>query len=177
MIDWASIFLFTVSPLEMVVRGSAVYWFLFCLFRFVLRRDAGSVAIADIMVLVLIADAAQNAMAGEYKSLADGAVLVATLAGWNYAIDAASYHVPALRRFLEPAPLTLVEDGRLLRRHMRRELVTQDEIESAMRQSGVEALADVKSARMEPDGRISVIPRSKNDAAGRGGGAKGQRVV
>ena len=49
MIDWALIFLFTVSPLEMVVRGSAVYWFLFCLFRFVLRRDAGSVAIADIM--------------------------------------------------------------------------------------------------------------------------------
>lgn len=76
MIDWTALLHFTVSPLEMVLRGSAVYWFLFCLFRFVLRRDAGSVAIADIMLLVLIADAAQNGMAGGYQSLADGAVLV-----------------------------------------------------------------------------------------------------
>jgi uncharacterized membrane protein YcaP (DUF421 family) len=175
MIDWASVFTFTVSPLEMVVRGSAVYWFLFCLFRFVLRRDAGSVAIADIMVLVLIADAAQNAMAGSYQSLADGAVLVATLAAWNVALDAVSYRFPAVRRIVEPRALTLVEDGRLIREHMRRELVTREEIESAMRQSGIEALADVKSARMEPDGRISVIARNK-DNAGSGGGQP-QRVV
>ncbi len=175
MIDWASVFTFTVSPLEMVVRGSAVYWFLFCLFRFVLRRDAGSVAIADIMVLVLIADAAQNAMAGSYQSLADGAVLVATLAAWNVALDAVSYRFPAVRRIVEPRALTLVEDGRLIREHMRRELVTREEIESAMRQSGIEALADVKSARMEPDGRISVIARNKDNAGS--GGSQPQRVV
>lgn len=164
--DWSTLFYFTVSPLEMVLRGSAVYWFLFCLFRFVLRRDAGSVAIADIMLLVLIADAAQNAMAGGYQSLADGAVLIATLAGWNYAIDAVSYRFAAVRRWLEPAPLMLVDNGRLLRANLRRELVSVDELQAALRLQGIEDVADVKSARMESDGRISVIrvdpPRSDN---------------
>jgi uncharacterized membrane protein YcaP (DUF421 family) len=143
----------------MVLRGSAVYWFLFCLFRFVLRRDAGSVAIADIMLLVLIADASQNAMAGSYQSLADGAVLVATLAGWNYALDAASYRFAAVRRVLEPRPLVLVDNGRILRAQMRREWVTIEELEAAARGQGIESLADVKSARMEADGSISVIRR------------------
>jgi uncharacterized membrane protein YcaP (DUF421 family) len=164
----------------MVLRGTAVYWFLFCLFRFVLRRDAGAVAIADIMLLVLIADAAQNAMAGGYKSLADGAVLVATLAGWNYLLDAASYHSAALRRVLEPRPLTLVDNGRILRANLRRELVTMDELESAMRQQGIEAIVDVKVARMEPDGRISVIrrqtPGADDDQLG-GGAASGPRII
>jgi uncharacterized membrane protein YcaP (DUF421 family) len=157
--DWGALFTFTVDPLEMVLRGSAVYWFLFGLFRFVLRRDAGSVAIADLMLLVLIADAAQNAMSGGYQSLADGAVLVATLAGWNYALDAASYHFPRVRRVMEPPPLTLVVDGRVIRAHLRRELVTMDELHAALREQGVEGLEQVKSARMEPDGRISVIRR------------------
>lgn len=180
MIDWAALFSFSVHPLEMVVRGSAVYWFLFCLFRFVLRRDAGSVAIADIMLLVLIADAAQNAMAGTYQSLADGAVLVATLAAWNYGLDAASYRFAVVRRVLEPPPLVLVADGRVIRAHLRRELVTMEELHAALRQQGVEDLAEVKSARMEPDGRISVIRRKGGaDGGDRNGGADraGQRIA
>ena len=172
MSDWGALFSFTVPPLEMVLRGSVVYWFLFCLFRFVLRRDAGSVAIADIMLLVLIADAAQNAMAGGYESLADGAVLVVTLAAWNYVLDTVSYHFPAARRVLEPPSLTLVADGRVIRAHLRRELVTMEELHSALRQQGVEDLADVKRARMEPDGRISVIRR---DGGGDAGGADAAR--
>lgn len=160
MIDWAALLHFTVSPVEMVLRGSAVYWFLFCLFRFVLRRDAGSVAIADIMLLVLIADAAQNAMAGGYQSLADGSVLVATLAAWNYTIDAVGYRFAVVRRWLEPAPLTLVANGRLIRANLRRELVSVEELQAALRQQGIEDLAEVKFARMEGDGRISVIRRS-----------------
>jgi uncharacterized membrane protein YcaP (DUF421 family) len=167
MTDWGALFSFSVHPLEMVLRGSAVYWFLFCLFRFVLRRDAGSVAIADIMLLVLIADAAQNAMAGGYQSLADGAVLVATLAGWNYALDAASYRFAAVRRVLEAPPLVLVDNGRIIRAHLRRELVTMDELHAALHQQGVEQLADVKSARMEADGRITVI---RSDGGGTDGG-------
>jgi uncharacterized membrane protein YcaP (DUF421 family) len=69
MIDWTGLLRFSMDPLELVLRGSAVYLFVFALFRFVLRRDAGSVSIADILLLVLIADASQNAMAGCYQSL------------------------------------------------------------------------------------------------------------
>ena len=76
-------FALQMNPLELVLRGTAVYWALFLLFRFLLRRDAGSLGIADILLLVLIADASQNAMAGGYDSVGDGLVLIATIAGWN----------------------------------------------------------------------------------------------
>lgn len=161
----AELFGFGVHPLEIVLRGSAVYWFLFLLFRFVLRRDAGEFGIADILLLVLIADASQNAMAGGYESLTEGALLVATIAGWNWLMDQASYHLPVVRRLIEPAPMVLVRDGRLLWRNLRRELITTPELMASLREQGIDKLADVKIARMEPDGHISVIRRSQSQAA------------
>jgi len=155
--DLAELLRFDVSPLELLLRGSAMYWFLFLLFRFVLRRDTGSIAIADILLLVLIADASQNAMAGGYTTLAEGAVLVATLAGWNWLLDWASYRFKAVRRFVEPPPVVLVRHGRLIRRNLRSELVTVPELMASLRAHGIDKLADVKIARMEPDGGISVI--------------------
>lgn len=155
--DLVALFGFSVSPLELVLRGSAVYVFLFLLFRFVLRRDAGSLGIADILLLVLIADASQNAMAGSYTTVADGFVLVSTLIGWNALLDWASWRFNVVRRFAEPPPRVLVRRGRLLAQNLRRELVTVPELMSALRTHGIEKLADVKMARMESDGGISVI--------------------
>ena len=68
----SELFRFEMNPWELVLRGSAMYWFLYLLFRFVLRRDAGSIAIADVLLLVLIADASQNAMAGGYTFMLHG---------------------------------------------------------------------------------------------------------
>lgn len=146
-----------VSPLELFVRGSAVYWFLFLLFRFVLRRDAGAIGIADILLLVLIADASQNAMSGGYHTVADGFLLVATIAGWNWLLDWASYHNPTIRRLAAPPPLALVRHGAIQHRNLRREFVTVPELMASLREQGIDKLADVKMARMEADGAISVI--------------------
>ena len=71
-IDWGELFGLSMPALELVIRGSVIYWFLFLMFRFVLRRDIGSIGITDVLFVVIIADAAQNAMAGEYKSITDG---------------------------------------------------------------------------------------------------------
>jgi uncharacterized membrane protein YcaP (DUF421 family) len=157
LIDFAALFRITVDPLEIVVRGTVMYWFLFALFRFVLRRDVGSIGIADVLLVVLIADASQNAMAGGYESITDGCVLVATIAGWNYALDWAAFHVPALRRIVEPPPLALIRDGTMVRKNMRRELVTVDELRAKLRAQGIEKFEQVKLAFMESDGEISVI--------------------
>ena len=148
---------FSMSPLELVLRGSVVYWGLFLLFRFVLRRDAGAIGIADILLLVLIADAAQNAMAGGYQSLSEGALLVLTIVGWNWLMDWAAFRFNAVRRFAEPDPLVLVRRGRMLEGNMRREYISTPELMAHLREQGIDKLADVKLARMEPDGRISVI--------------------
>lgn len=157
--DFGALFSIGVHPLELVVRGTAMYWFLFLLFRFVLRRDVGSIGIADVLLLVLIADAAQNAMAGSYESITEGCLLVATIAGWNWLVDFATWRFASLRRVLEPQPLPLVRDGRLLRRNMRREFITVEELMSQLREHGLDSLEQVKAATMENDGQISVIRR------------------
>ena len=157
--DWGELFGLSVSPWELIVRGSAVYWFLVIVFRVVLRRDTGSVGIADILLLVIIADAAQNAMAGEYRSITDGLILVSTIIGWNVLIDWVSFKSPRLRRLFEPEPICLVRNGRILRRNLRRENLAEAELMGKLREEGVEDVKEVKAAYFEADGAISVIKK------------------
>lgn len=157
--DWGAMFGLSVSPLELMVRGSAMYLFLFVLFRVVIRRRVGAVGMADILVLVIIADAAQNGMSGEYKSVTDGAILVGTIVAWDYLIDWLNYRVPALRNWLQAPPLLLIRDGRVLRANLRHEFVTEDELKSKLREQGVTEVGEVREARMETDGQVSVIKK------------------
>jgi uncharacterized membrane protein YcaP (DUF421 family) len=153
----AELFTLKVSAPELMLRGTLVYWLLFCIFRFVLRRDVGAVGIADILLLVIIADASQNAMAGGYTTFGEGAVLVLTIVGWNWLLDFLSWRYPLVRRFAEPRKLTLVLRGVPQRRNLRREFITMEELEAKLREQGIEKMADVKAAYLEADGQISVI--------------------
>ena len=158
--DWGEIFGLSVSPLELIVRGSAMYLFLFLVFRVVVRRRLGAVGMADLLVLVVIADAAQNGMAGEYRSVTEGAILVGTIIAWNWLIDWLNFHVPALQGWLEPTPLLLVHNGRILHRNLRHEFVTEEELKSKLRENGVDDVREVAKAHLEPDGTVSVIKRN-----------------
>jgi len=158
-LDWGAIFGLGVSPWELVVRGSAMYLFLFLIFRVVVRRRVGAVGMADILVLVIIADAAQNGLAGEYRSVTEGAILVGTIIAWNWLIDYLNYRVPALQGWLEAPALLLVENGRILHRNLRHEFVTEEELKSKLREKGVEDVRAVAKAFLEPDGTVSVIRR------------------
>lgn len=158
-LDLGSIFALSVSPWEMIIRGSFMYWFLFVLFRVVIRRRVGAVGIGDVLLLVIIADAAQNAMSGEYRSLTDGMILVATIVGWNVFTDWLTYRFRALERLLEPPPLPLVRDGRILHRNLRIEFISEAELRAKLREHGITDPAEVKAAYMESDGAVSVIRR------------------
>jgi uncharacterized membrane protein YcaP (DUF421 family) len=155
--DWQALFGLSVSPVELMIRGTAVYWFLVIVFRTLLRRDAGSVGLADILFLVIIADAAQNAMAGEYKTVSDGFILVGSIIFWNIVIDRASYRFPKVRQLLEPEEVLLIRDGRVFWRNLRREHIAQAELMAQLREHGVQDVKEVKAAFFEPDGKISVI--------------------
>jgi uncharacterized membrane protein YcaP (DUF421 family) len=157
--DWNEIFGLSVSPLELVIRGTAMYLFLFLLFRVVVRRRVGAVGMADILVLVIIADAAQNGMSGEYRSITEGAILIATIITWNVLLDWATYKSSRLQKILEPPPLLLIDNGRVLRRNLRVEFVSEDELRSKLREHGVTDYAQVAKAYMEGDGEVSVIKR------------------
>lgn len=170
-IDWNSAFVPTVSVAEMVLRGTLVYLLLFFVLR-VLRREAGALGISDLLVVVLIADAAQNAMASEYKSITEGAVLVGTIVAWDFFLDWLGYRFPSIQRLLRPAPLPLIKDGRVLRQNLRKEMITMEELMSQLREQGVESVEEVKACRLEGDGHISVIKYDSGGGGGEGGDLK-----
>jgi uncharacterized membrane protein YcaP (DUF421 family) len=157
--NWAELFGFSVSPLEIVLRGSAVFWFLFAIFRFVLRREIGAVGMADVLVIVLIADASQNAMAGESRSISDGFALIATIVFWNYLLDWAVFRFDKVAKVLEPPPLVLVRHGRIIHHNLRREMIGVDDLVSKLRERGIDRLDQVKLAMIESSGEVSVIPK------------------
>ncbi|MDP9367069.1 MAG: DUF421 domain-containing protein [Chloroflexota bacterium] len=159
-VDWEKTFVPHTPLLEIFLRGTVVYLVLFGLLRAVLRRESGAVGITDLLVVVLLADAAQNAMADDYTSIPDGVLLVATIVFWSHALNWLGFRYPLIQRLVHPPPLKLIEDGRLLRRNMRRELVTEDEILSQVRLQGINDLSQVEEAFMEGDGRISVVARN-----------------
>lgn len=158
-IEWETMLLPTVHPLEMILRGTLMYLGTFVLLRVVTKREIGGLSVSDLIVVVFLADAAQNGMAGEYRSVADGLLLVAVLLMWALVIDRLAYHLPWFERLVKPPPVQVVREGRLLRKSMRREALTEAELMSTIREQGVDDVRDVKGAWVESDGTISVIER------------------
>lgn len=164
MAEW---FALTVNPLELVVRGTIIYCGLVLTVRFLLRRDAGSMSVADLLFIVLIADAAQNSMAGNHRSIGDGAILLGTLIAWNIAIDWLAYRVPAFRRVVEPPAVPLVRNGKWVRANLRKEWITTDEVMSKLREHGIEDVTQVKLAFLESSGELGVIRFDRAPPPGR----------
>ncbi len=162
-IDWHELFVPEAPLAGVFLRGTLTYLMLFLILRFLLKRQSGVIGIADLLVVVLIADAAQNAMANEYKSITEGGLLVLTIVFWNYFLDWLGYRFPAFQRLVRPPPLKLIQDGRMLFRNMRQEMITAEELNSQLRQQGIESCKEVKEAFIEGDGRISIIKREKEE--------------
>src|SRR4051794_4436522 len=151
----------------MLVRGTAMYWFLFLLFRFVIRRRVGAVGMADILVLVIVSDAAQNAMAGEYTTVTDGMILVATLIGWTVFTDWLVFRFPGPLAWLQPPPLLLIRRGQVMHRNLRAEFITEEELRAKLRENDVAHYGEVDSAYMESDGKITVVKKRASGASSR----------
>jgi uncharacterized membrane protein YcaP (DUF421 family) len=166
-VDWNSVFMPHTSLLEIVVRGTVTYLCLFTLLRLVLRRQRGGVGVTDLLVIVLIADAAQNAMAGSYTSLTDGVVLVAVIIGWAALLDWVGFHVPWVQRMISPPPLALYKNGQLNRQHMRSENITEDEIMQQLRLQGMTRLEEAEQILLEGDGQMSVVVKNRRSRRAR----------
>ena len=133
-----------------------MYLGMFALLR-IFRRQAGAVGIADLLVIVVIADAAQNGMAGESKSVTESALLIVTIVLWNYFLDLLSDKFDFFKRIIEPKEILLVKNGQMLRRNMQKEMITYDELMSQLRQQGVEKISEVKQCCLESNGHFSVL--------------------
>ena len=156
-----------VSLLETVVRGVLMYLAIFVLLRVILRGRTSAVSVSDLLVLLLVADAAQKAMAASYQSITSGVVLVGTIVLMSFVMDWLAFRSTAIRRFVHPDRRPLIQDGRVLRRALQQELMTEEELMTQLRLNGVEDVTEVKAAFLEGNGSISVI-RFEN-----GGGTQG----
>jgi uncharacterized membrane protein YcaP (DUF421 family) len=166
-IGWDELLIPTHSVAEMMLRGTVMYLCLFLILRFVMVRQSSTIAIADILVIVVIADAAQNAFAKEYQSITEGLVLVSTIVFWDVVLNWLGFHFKVFEHLLAPPPLELVRNGQMNRRNMRKELITVDELRSQLREQGVSDLNQVKSASLEPHGEISVVKKEEGDPSGK----------
>jgi uncharacterized membrane protein YcaP (DUF421 family) len=155
--NWQSLFVPSEGILAIILRGSIMYLVLLVGLRIFVRRHIGSMNLMDLLLMVLIADAAQNGMAGEYHSITEGLLLCGTLLAWNVLFDWLSYRFTFFEKLMEPAPLPVIRNGKFLRRNMRREFLTTDELVSHLREQGVFEVSEVRVAYIEPDGGISFI--------------------
>jgi uncharacterized membrane protein YcaP (DUF421 family) len=148
-------FALQVPLLELVVRAVVIYVGLLAAFRFFGKREVGQFTLYDLVFVLLVANAVQPAVTGPDASLAGGLVIIATLALLNFAIS----RVHFLQHLLIAQPTVLLRDGVFQRDAMNREGVDEDEVETAMREHGIDDVKNVKLAILEPDGDISIIEK------------------
>jgi uncharacterized membrane protein YcaP (DUF421 family) len=155
-VNWEQLFVPTESVVELVFRGSVMYLVLFTALRLFGRRHVESLNMIDLLLMVLIADAAQNGMAGEYKSITEGLVLCGTLLGWNYALDWLAFRYPWFDRILEPSPLPIVRNGKFIRKNLKAELLTPEEVLGQLREHEIFDIQEVELAYVEADGGLGI---------------------
>jgi uncharacterized membrane protein YcaP (DUF421 family) len=165
-IDWQSMFVPTESVAEIVIRGTIMYLAMYFLLR-IFRRQSGNVGIADLLVIVVIADAAQNGMAGDSKSITEAVILIGTIIAWDLFFDWLGFKSVLADRLLSPNPLVLVENGKIIAKNLKSELITEDELMSQLRQQGQEDLKNVKKVYLESNGHFSVLLRTPGRSAGK----------
>jgi uncharacterized membrane protein YcaP (DUF421 family) len=151
---------------EIILRTTVVYVVVLVLLRTAGKRELGQMSPVDLVVILVIANAVQNAMTGGDNSLIGGIVAATTLVAVNTAFSRVGHRVPYLEHLFESEPTPLVKGGKLIKRNLDRENVEEDELMMAAREHGIEDIAGVDAAYLERDGSISIIPK---DAPGKSG--------
>jgi uncharacterized membrane protein YcaP (DUF421 family) len=165
-VNWKGVFVPSIPIVEIVVRGSLVYLAIFALLRSTMKRRSGAIGITDLLVVVFIADAAQNAMAINYTSITDGIILVTTIVFWSYILNWLEHRLPNFHGLVYSPPILLVKDGCILHHNLQKELISEDVLMSQLRQLGVNDVAEVKESYLESNGSISgLVQGSKNIAS------------
>lgn len=142
--------------LAVAIRASIVYAFLFVVVRMMGKRRLGLHSAFDLVVAILLANLASEAIFGSV-TLLHGLFAAAVVAGWHLTGAYLGYRHARLQRWFSIEPRIMVRDGELLRRALDDEHLSEAEFWSLLRQQGIETMADVKLAILEPSGRLSIV--------------------
>ena len=146
--------------MDIVLRGIAVFIFLFVLVRVMGRRELSSLEPFDLILLIVLGDAVQQGLTQDDYSLTGAFLAIGTIAIMQVTVSYANFRFPKLRPVLDGEPIVVVQDGKPIERNLRRERVTIEDLAAAARQQNIAKIEDVQWAVMETSGAISFIKKS-----------------
>jgi len=145
--------------MDLVLRATVIFFFVFLITRIVGRRELGSTEPFDVILLVVLGDLIQQGVTQSDNSVTGAMLVISTLALLTVAVSFASLRVKRLRQILDGEPLILVEDGKPNTRNLKRQRLQLGEVLSEARMQQVTRLADIQWAILESSGQISIIPK------------------
>jgi uncharacterized membrane protein YcaP (DUF421 family) len=145
--------------MDIVLRAVAAYVFIIFMLRIVGRRELSTLGPSDLVLLVVMGDLIQNGVTQSDDSVTGIFLAVSTFAMLALAMSFLTFKSRRLQRVIEGEPLILVQDGQPVRKNLRAERLTVDEIAEAMRGQGIESLDEVKWCVLESSGSMSFIKK------------------
>ncbi|MCB0506714.1 MAG: DUF421 domain-containing protein [Chitinophagales bacterium] len=143
--------------LEIAIRCIIIYLFLILLFRVFGKREMTQLSIADLILIILISNAVQNAMVGDDSSIYGGIVAAAVLFFLNKILSYLLFRYKNIRKFIQSEPIMLIYNGKYIRNNIDKVMITEEELEQVLREHGINNIHDVSLSMLETDGNISII--------------------
>src|SRR4051794_23607304 len=151
---------------EYCTRAACIYTFLLIVLRITGKRQVGQLAPFDLILLLVLSNAVQNAMIGQDTSILGGCITAATLIVMNGAVSLATFHSKFLAGVIEGRPIRLIHDGHVDERNLRRVKLTHHELNAALRAEGIGCAEHVQVAVLENTGKISVVAKNHTNGGG-----------
>ena len=145
--------------MDISLRAIAIFFFILLLTRVMGRRELGSLAPFDMILLIVLGDAIQQGLTQDDYSVTGALIAITTLALLQRGTSYLSFRFPFMRKILEGEPVVIVQDGKVIERNLRRERLTSAEVSEEARSNQIDSLEKVKWAVLEPNGNISFIQK------------------
>jgi len=149
--------LLTAGPLNIMLRSLVVYLALILGLRLFGKRELSQLSVIDLVFILLISNAVQNAMVGPDASLTGGLLAAATLFTVNFTLKRLMYRHRRIDRLVQGEPVMLVYHGQIKQGNLDKVQMSRDEMEEAVREHGLSSVSQVDLAVLEMDGSISVL--------------------
>ena len=142
---------------QIVCSSIVIYLFIIIAFRVLGKKELSQLSVVDLVFILLISNAVQNAMVGSNTTLAGGLVAAASLFIANFLFKQLMYRFPRLDNLVEGEATMLIYDGKLIEKNTKKARITYQEIMEILREHGVSSIEEVDLAVLEVDGNISVL--------------------
>lgn len=147
--------------MDAILRGALVYLALLLIFRLIGPRTLAQVTTFDLVLLLVVSEATQQALLGEDFSITMALLVIITLVGMDRFADYVGWRFPRADRILDGTPVVLIERGQVLEDRLRRHHLTMAEVlQQARSTQGLRAASEIEYAVLERSGTISIIPKS-----------------